>query len=580
MRTVLIAAVVALPLAAFAAREGQVVAVQELRSRLAGNEAGDPAALAERIRDVARRTLPEARVLARDEQAAADLVVSGAILRLEQGFLVSLEMRDPASDKLLGAVSAAGDTPEELSEAVEGAAVDLFRPQKSASASATVIGPAALPEIPTAPPQLPEGGALNLDVDANVLVAYDEARGAETQGKDHPEDAAAAWRAVAEEGGENPFREMASARAREWQSYTEQKRAFDAQLAKDTGRLRKVLPLRSIVDGVKVELLARYARAYGVDRATPLMSLLPASLRPAAATALGCEAKDAGKCIAMARSADEAKDPKSALEYLDRACAAGAAPACAEAGDRWLSPDTREVARAIPVLQRGCAAGNGASCARLARVYEEGDGAAADHAQALDLRDKACSARDGASCRRLASTLDGDPARARELWRKGCEAGDAVSCAVAKTDRPQLQRQVAEAAGVPTGGVKPASAVSGADAKPPAPADATSSVKDGKSARNAGYALIGFGAVAAAGAAFLAMPGPDFDVHRSGRRFVYAAAARAGHDNTLKLGLAAGAVLAAGTGLAILFTQSSDPQKPKVALDVAPGAVGLSGTLP
>ena len=49
-------------------------------------------------------------------------------------------------------------------------------------------------------------------------------------------------------GGENPFREAAAVRAGQWQGYADGMRAFEAQLVKDTSRLRKVLKLASVTD--------------------------------------------------------------------------------------------------------------------------------------------------------------------------------------------------------------------------------------------------------------------------------------------------------------------------------------------
>jgi hypothetical protein len=239
MKLVIFAASLAVVVPAGAlARDGEVVAVLELRSRLEEQNLADVPDLAERVRDVAKRQLPEARVLADDERVdGADLVVSGEVLRIAQGLLVSLELRETETARLVGAASAAASTPEELGDAVASAAVDLFRGRKAAAAVS--FAPPVVPEAP-APSA---GSAAGLDADAGVLLAWDEARSAEAHGKDRPEEVAAAWRAVAELDGENPLREMAAARAKLWHDYGASKRAFEAHLARDTGRLRKVLPL-------------------------------------------------------------------------------------------------------------------------------------------------------------------------------------------------------------------------------------------------------------------------------------------------------------------------------------------------
>ena len=238
----LIAAVLlALPAAA---GEGHSLGVAELRSRLPTDDRAsiDGAALAGQVRDVARRTLPEAEVLD-DSAATGDLAVSGEVLRIEQGFLVSLELRESRSNRLLGTASSAASTPEEVGDAVASASVDLFRAYKAAATLA--MTPAAVPDAPQAFRPI---GPLTLAADANVLVAYDEARTADSRGKDRPDEAAAAWRWVAEMGGENPFREAAAVRAGQWQGYADGMRAFEAQLVKDTSRLRKVLKLASVTD--------------------------------------------------------------------------------------------------------------------------------------------------------------------------------------------------------------------------------------------------------------------------------------------------------------------------------------------
>src|SRR5439155_1213855 len=154
-----------------------------------------------------------------------------------------------------------------------------------------------------------------------------------------------------------------------------------------------------------------------------------AALRERAELSLDCEVKEAHACLQLARIADAAKDAKEAQEFLDRACAAGGADACAEAGDRWLSGDARDPARAISALQRGCDSSNAAACVRLARAYEEGDGTAPNAKAGTDLREKACAAGDGKSCRRLAGVSD-EPGHIADLLRKGCDGGDSMSCAL------------------------------------------------------------------------------------------------------------------------------------------------------
>ena len=76
-------------------------------------------------------------------------------------------------------------------------------------------------------------------------------------------------------GGANPFRETAEMRARQWEIYDDTRRAYEAQLAHDTSQLHKILPLASVTESAKLDLLMRFARAYGAAEAAPLISLLP-----------------------------------------------------------------------------------------------------------------------------------------------------------------------------------------------------------------------------------------------------------------------------------------------------------------
>src|SRR5262249_56977606 len=124
----------------------------------------------------------------------------------------------------------------------------------------------------------------------------------------------------AETRGPNPFREAAAARAKEWQAWAENKRAFEDQRSKDTARMRKGLPLAAVTDETKVELLVRYTRAYGPDKAISLISSLPVRLRQRADLAVGCEAKQAQKCVALAGMET---DPALAAEDVGRACNSG-----------------------------------------------------------------------------------------------------------------------------------------------------------------------------------------------------------------------------------------------------------------
>ena len=555
-------------LGAAGAQGVETIAVLELRSRANPVVAAE---LSDRVREAVRRALPQARVV--DSEENADFVIGGRISRGGLGYRAWLELRDQSGDVLQRA-SATASNRSELAEAIDGAAVDLVRSRQEAGGPITI---APLPAVP-APAEPPED-ALNLEADAGVLVAWDRARRIEAHGKESPQDAAAAWRRVADMRGQNPFREIALTRAAEWEAYAAGRRALDAQLASDTARLRRVLPLASVTDSAKIDLLVRFAAAHGFDKVSPLVALLPsAELRARAELSLDCEVKEAHACVQLARAADEAKDAKAALDYLDRACAAGAPSACAESGDRWLQGDLRDPARAVAALQRGCDGANPAACVRLARVYEEGDGAPPNAKTAVDLREKACAAGDGKSCRRLAGMSE-EPARVADLLRKGCDGGDALSCALSTKEPAIVQRQLQEAAAgaaKPAPIARPASATEKPAAKPPPPPSPRTEVEPSHDRAAAGMAMVAFGALAATAAVM--MNSDDAQPRRAFRSALVAGSQpQSGSNLTLTLVFGGAAALSAGAGLVLLFTKPDKPEAPKVGVGVSPAGIVISG---
>lgn len=544
------------PLAASA----EVLAVTELRSRVPGGRSAQPdvAALTARVRGVAQRALPDATLA--DSARGAARVISGEVLRLDEGYLVTLAMRD-ANGKTIATASGAGSTFEELSEAAAGAAVDLLRAAQPPAAG-LAIGPS--PEKPAAPGPLADDGEVLADV--GVLVAYDKARTADAAGKDRPDLAAAAWRGVAEAAGANPYRELAEARARQWGTYAQTRHAYQAQLVRDSARLRKVLPLASLTDKAKLDLLVRFTRAYGPAEAAPMLALLASpALRSRAELAVGCEAKDAAKCVALARTES---DPRAALDGFEQACDLGDGDACGEAGEHWLAPANRDVARAIALLQRGCGDGSGSACARLARVYEEGDGVDVSLALAAQTRQKACDAGDGRSCRKLACSVEtSDGARALDLWQEGCKKGDSVSCALAELSAP---KPAAEAAVAAAGTVdKPAA---------PAPAPAVAALEPaaekprGRAA--VGGVLVGLGLAAMGGAVILA--NTDDGRFYGGRNFFLERRDPGFSQRDLARMLALGAVASGTAGVLVLMSGTSE--KATAQVGVAPAGLAISGT--
>jgi hypothetical protein len=590
----LVAAVGISLLTSFGARagDGQTVAVLELRSQVHAKL--NTAALTDQIREVARRTSPESRVLPHQEmlvvpsqactydcdvisarEQGADLVATGEIsATASAGFRVSLTLRSVQSGHTLAHASAESSNSAELSQAVVAAASDLFRaaPQPppalasapgSAPATVIAIDAPALPELP-ALQSVPEGGAVNLSVDANVLVAYDHARNVEVRGKERPDDAAYAWEAVANADGENPYRALAASRAQQWRQYADNKHGYEAQLARDTSRLRKVLPLSSVTDAVKLELLTRYAHAYGATRATTLLPYVPAgALRDHAVLVMGCEGNDPGRCIALAKFADENNDAKAAADAWEHACTSGAYASCPEAANRFLAIDAQ---RAVNLLNKGCVSGDAKSCTQAARLYEQGTSVKSDAALANGFRERACDAGDGKSCRKLANSIDtGDTAadqkRTAELWRKGCAAGDNTSC------------MLAHMAGQPSSqNVKPAVSVPVQAAPPPKP---TQVEADNTGHPALGAALVGIGLLAAGGAFILATEGPDTSQFHSGRSWLATSNSMSGpHANFIPV-LGATAVLSTVTGLGMIWLSKHDSQPKAGDVDVAVSPTGV-----
>jgi TPR repeat protein len=591
------------------ARDGQTITVLDLRAHVRGDFSASK--LSERIRDAARAGLPESRVLpsqelfvlaetcsddcdlaaARDQ--GADLVASGELTSGNPGYRVSLMLRQVRSGQVVARSSAAASKLEELNDAVSAAATDLFRAQKSAPAATVInVDAVGLPELPELP-AVQEGGAVNLSVDANVLVAYDRARNIELKGKEKPDEAAYAWEAVAAADGENPYRALATDRARSWRAYADNKHAFESQLARDTARLRKVLPLGSVTDPVKLELLTRYARAYGAAKANVMLPYIPqGALRDRAVLVMGCEASDPGKCLTLARFAADSKDDKAAADYLERACVAGAFAACTDAAAAFPS----DPVRATAALDKGCSGGDGKSCAQLARAYETGTAGKIDAGNAQTLREKACNSGDGKSCRKLAAALDsGDDAadqrRQAELWRKGCVGGDATSCNFARMNPPQGQSVQRAAVGEATYGARPASTVVPAPAATPStttttPTPATNPANKplqltpsaSRSGPPVGAVLIGAGLVTA-GAAFVASNNDSFGQSSGGRN-------RLSQQGSSRLNvvpiLGAAAFLSTATGIGLLMASHRQDQEKESAIQVGVSPVGLSveGKLP
>src|SRR6267142_636597 len=501
-------------LGAAAAPQDETIAVLELRSRanpISAAEASD------RLREALRRAAPEARIV--DRTGDADYVLSGKLSRGGIGYRVWLELRDRTGELVQRASATAGSR-RELLEAVEAATSDLLaaRPEALAAGPLT-IAPIQLPEVPAPVESSQDDSVLNLEADANVLVAWDRARRVEARGKDMPEDAAYAWRRLASMPGLNPFREIALTRAQQWDAFASAKRAAETQQARDVQRLRKVLPLRSLGDEAKIDLLVRFATAYGFDKMSPLVALLPAAeARARAELSLDCEVKDAAACVRLARVHEEGEgvpaSPKLAADAREKACNAGDGKSC-----RRLAGMSDEAGRIADLLRKGCDGGDSVSCALAAR----------------------------------------EPALVqRELQEASAAAKKAKKSAVTPA-----------AAQVPPATQPPAS--------PPRTEETSSGSGNGKVAAG----MILFGALAGAGALMLALDDSESSGsyrRGPGRNLVYQAPQPNTGRTVLTVLMGSAAVITTGAGLAVLFSKPKEPEKPSVGVGVSTTGVVVSGS--
>ena len=124
----------------------------------------------------------------------------------------------------------------------------------------------------------------------------------------------------------------------------------------------------------------------------------------------------------------------SGTSDLERACAGGAAPACASLAKRHLDAGHGRIdkPKAAAAYARGCEAGDATLCSAAAEAYFW-----KDRARAEQLRQKACDLGSGEGClvlsgyrREAGAGQDADrlEARGRSLHTKGCASGDAAAC--------------------------------------------------------------------------------------------------------------------------------------------------------
>ncbi len=127
------------------------------------------------------------------------------------------------------------------------------------------------------------GGDYNVE-ELDVKTLYEQAQEADRNGTDEPEKAIEAWKKVEEIDTNNPYKTLAKTKAREWQTYINQKAELEKGHDEDVGRLIMTLPDKSVGFEVKKKsLLAfkeKYSKVYGEnDYQTVLMAVADQKLR-------------------------------------------------------------------------------------------------------------------------------------------------------------------------------------------------------------------------------------------------------------------------------------------------------------
>lgn len=613
----------------------QVLAVLDVASRLEGEDAKavDPAKLAQTVRAAAAAALPDLAVLGRPEmlkalaarpapagveckescealagrRIGADLVISAVLVRGEK-YTLDLSLHDVRTLATLGTEKVAvkavknldGNLPRltglllaRLGKKADDPAAPPAPPLVAASAP-PVAPPAPVepaprvpltssrppPEVAPLPAQLLPTAQVPVDTSPDALVARDTALAADEGGKARPAEAEKAWRAVADAPGVNPFKQAAQLRVRQWGEFRAARDAFDKQRSEDRASILKVLPLRSVNDALKADMLLRYAKLYSVAEARELLpGIDQAAARASAEALLGCEAKDAQACWQGAQVAAEAGDKPRRFSFLDKACALSLAEACEEVGVALAQGEGvgKDPARSAAVLKQACEAGRGRACSWLATVSVVGNEGTPDPA----LLEKGCVAGDGQSCMRLGLMTEGgkgvkaDEARALTFFRLGCKFHNAGACSKfnyyqqrAEADA-EAQRRQEEALRARKAAVESARQAEAASRG---------------SRRVVAGVLVGLGLAAGVGAgAFAFLGNAKNDEVRTGK-YATAAEIQAVIDSGKTMNLAAigtaglGAALVATGAVLFILNPSADAKDPKVA--VLPGGLLISARFP
>ncbi len=127
------------------------------------------------------------------------------------------------------------------------------------------------------------GGDYNVE-ELDVKTLYEQAVEADKNGTDEPEKAIEAWKKVEEIDSNNPYKTLAKTKAREWQTYINQKAELEKAHDEDVGKLIMLLPDMSVGFEPKkkalLEFKDKYGKVYGEnDYQTVLMAVADQKLR-------------------------------------------------------------------------------------------------------------------------------------------------------------------------------------------------------------------------------------------------------------------------------------------------------------
>ena len=394
----------------------------------ASRTAADAAALAPEgaaacMSDCAGRLLPKLR---------AAFVLTGTAVHDEATITLHLALLD-ARGLLKGEKSIAGKDPAELRKAFARGAKRFLEPLVELGRAATPVPLAATADPPPALQARVLPGVTDPTVaprPAALLAAED----AEAGGKEHPEQARAAWAAAVAVLPDGPEMVHAVARLAYWRSLLEVQEKQARRLRERTEAARGVVSDPAAPEERKVAELEEFAREFGADAAKEVaQAVRPATARVRIERLVACDGGSAEACLSGAQELADGAEPVRAVALFEKACAAGSAEACRLGRALAESPAVR-----APPLERACNTGTTEACHDLAALYLGAGAAEAPKAErALVL---SCNGKVAADCTALAGMVDQgqggprDPAQARTLYERACILGDARGCGAVEAD--------------------------------------------------------------------------------------------------------------------------------------------------